>query len=573
MIARAVLIACLTLLAVAPGAWGHALVVGTVPERGAQLDAPPAAVAFSFNEPVEASFGAVRVYDANGARVDDDRVERPEGAGSKGIGVGLRPGLGGGTYTATYRAISADGHPVSGGFVFTVGEGGATSGPTVGDLIDAGEAGPVTSVGFGVVRALAYGAIALAVGGVGFLLFSWRPALGVAAGPEDRWRAASTAFGGRLRALLAGAVLVGAATSALGIAFQGATASGTSLWSALDPDVVGQVLDTRFGTVWGLRLVAWCLAGVALTAAFRGRAALAAAALPLGFLVLSPALAGHASTQSPGWLLLPADVVHVAAMSVWTGGLAVLVGAMPAATARLEPGERTRILAATLRRFSPIALAAVAALALTGLTQSVVHVRSVGNLLDTAFGRAVLVKALVVVLGLVVLGAYQRRRSLPRLAALEAGGEAPGRAGVLLRRALRAEVALVAVVLGVTAALVSYAPSVAEQAGPFAGVTDVGPARLDVTVDPATPGSNEIHLYLTDPATGAQFSEFEEIDVALRLRSKEIGPIEAELLPAGPGHYVAAQAPFGVAGDWEMEVRLRLSEFEERSAALEVPIE
>ena len=114
--------------------------------------------------------------------------------------------------------------------------------------------------------------------------------------------------------------------TALGLVFQGAVAGGTSFWRALDPSVVGDVLHTRFGTVWGLRLLAWLVAGalLALPAARRQAAVLqparlgatgvapaastspvAAAALAglLGFLCLTPALAGHASTLDPGWLL------------------------------------------------------------------------------------------------------------------------------------------------------------------------------------------------------------------------------------------------------------------------------
>ena len=68
---------------------------------------------FRFGEPVEAAFGSVRVYDGDGDRVDRGSAEHPDGRGDA-IAVGLRGGLGDGTYTATYRVISADSHPVVG---------------------------------------------------------------------------------------------------------------------------------------------------------------------------------------------------------------------------------------------------------------------------------------------------------------------------------------------------------------------------------------------------------------------------------------------------------------------------
>ena len=91
---------------------------GTSPARGAVLRRQPRAVVFRFGESVEGNFGAVRVFDAKGRRVDDNKVVHPGGRGSE-VAVGLQPHLKDGTYTATYRVISADSHPVSGGVVFT----------------------------------------------------------------------------------------------------------------------------------------------------------------------------------------------------------------------------------------------------------------------------------------------------------------------------------------------------------------------------------------------------------------------------------------------------------------------
>jgi copper transport protein len=541
---------------------------------------------------VEGGFGGVRVYDALGERVDEGGALRPDGSG-RSIGVALRDDLPEGTYTATYRVVSADSHPVSGGFVFTVGRGGAPPGATVDELIDAGRAGPVTEIAFGIVRGLAYAAMALGLGAVAFLLWAWLPALARAGGPEPHWQAASEGFLGRLRPLAFAAVALGVLTSALGIVLQGATASGTSAWGALDPSVVGAVLDTRFGTVWAARLVAWVLVGIALAAVLSGRRApvprpamgaaglspapvprpalLAAVAVPLGFVALSAGLGGHAGSQHPVALLLPADTIHVLGMGTWLGGLVVLLAAVPAATRRLPEGERSRLLAGAVGRFSTLALVAVGAILLTGIVQSVVHVRTPANLVETAFGRAVLIKALLFA-GLVALAAVNRRRSVPGLRRAAAGGEPPGRAGRTLRRAVRGEVALAVVVLGVTAALVSYAPSVAETAGPASASAVMGPARAEITVDPAAIGRNEVHVYLFDRATGGQYDEIEELALALTLPERDIGPLDLDPRKAGPGHYVVPGAQIGVAGDWVLTLTGRVSEFEEHRARVEVPV-
>ena len=113
------------------------------------------------------------------------------------------------------------------------------------------------------------------------------------------------------------------------------------------------------------------------------------------------------------------------------------------------------------------------------------------------------------------LGAYNQRWLLPRLRALAGEGETPGRDGVLAATVDPAEVALLAVVLGVTAALVSYAP--VGQRVERATVRDhvLGPADLQLTVDPARVGPNQMHVYLTDKRTGQQYDSVKEMNVDL----------------------------------------------------------
>lgn len=584
-------------LAAAPAAFGHAQLEGTVPTSGQVLKAQPAQVVFRFSEPVEGNFGAIRVYDAKGAEVQRGAAFHPARTGSR-LAIRLRPGLVKGTYTATYRVISADSHPVSGGLVFSVGREGATGSTVSALLARRGSPGPPTQIGFGVVRGLQDASIAVAVGGIVFLFAVWLPALAEVAGGGGEWRVASEAFVARLRRLLLWAVGVGAATAALGIVFQGATAAGSSFWKALDTSVVDEVLGTRFGTAWGLRFVVWLLlalavqitlaparrpvlrsasvgaTGLALPARAGGRATAALLAVPAAFLVVSPALSGHASLTAPTWLNVPANVVHVASMSVWVGGLVMLLAALPAATRVLDGADRTRLLAAGLGRFSTLAGFAVAALLVTGIVQGLIEVRAIDQLVSTAFGRAVLIKLVLLTVLLIPLGAYNRRVSVPALKRMADGGETPGRAGVLLRGALRAEVALVVVVLAVTAALVSYAPAytAGNAAGPVEITKSLGPADAQLTVDPSRVGANDVHLYLTDKRTGQPWQRTKELTVTVALPDKRLGPLKQSVREAGPGHYIVDGATFGVAGDWKLVLTSRVNDFDEYTARVDVTI-
>jgi copper transport protein len=586
-------LAAVATLALPASALAHAQLEGTSPARGAVLQAQPEQVTFRFGESVEGNFGAVRVFDARGARVDDGKVLHPGGRGSQ-IAVGLEAGLAKGTYTATYRVISADGHPVAGGLVFSVGRAGAAPAETVSDLLSGSTVGPVTQTAFGVARGLDYLAIALALGGLAFVLWIWGPALATAAGAGAAWPRASDAFAARARRLLWLAVALGVLSGLAGIVLQGATAAGTTFWAALDPSVVREVLGTRFGTVWGARILAWALLGGVLVAGVGARAVavlrpvavgadgaaptpapgpftLAALALPAGFLALSPALAGHASTQHPVAALLALDVVHVLAMSAWVGGLVMLLLVLPAATRRLEPVERTALLSGVLTRFSKLALGCVLALAATGATMALIEMGGISPLLHTAFGRAVLIKV-ALLLALVGLGAVNRRRVVPAIRRLATAAQAPGSAGRLLRGTLRVEVALVVAVLGVTAALVSYAPPASTASGPFSTTTRMGPIELEMTIDPAMVGANQLHLYLFDARTGAPYTRTKQLDLQAALPAKHVGPLPATLRKAGPGHYVADTLQLLPGGDWKLTLTDRISDFDQYTTTIAVPV-
>ena len=103
-----------------------------------------------------------------------------------------------------------------------------------------------------------------------------------------------------------------------------------------------------------------------------------------------------------------------------------------------RPSARV-LLAATVGRFSTLAGAAIALVLASGVIQAVIGMSAFDELLDTAYGRAVLVK-LALLLAIVGFGWLNRARLLPRLRS----ATTPGAAGVLLRRTLRVELALAA---------------------------------------------------------------------------------------------------------------------------------
>ncbi|HEX2087310.1 MAG TPA: copper resistance protein CopC [Solirubrobacteraceae bacterium] len=522
-------------LAVPATAAAHAVLTHSTPHRGATVTEAPPTIVFDFNEPVEVGIGGLRVFDDEGRRVDGGEIVRPNGS-NRSAGVKLDGALDRGLYTATFRVVSADGHPVSGGFSFGVGVAVAKGGsaPDVADLLEESEAGPAVEGAYGVARGLHYAALLLLVGAVVFAAVLWPRET------DARWP----------RRLLLGGAATGLLAALAAIGLQGALGAGVSLAHALDRDVLDASLDTRTGQAWAVRAGLW-LAVLAVLAAMRRPAFGGTLALMVlaGALVVSLPLAGHAETQDPGALLVPADAVHVLAAGAWLGGLVVLLVAFW----RRADGRGA---AAATAGFSRLALWAVVAIAAAGLVQAWFYLDGPETLLTSTYGIALLAK--IALLAVIVAVAAGNRR---RVAALVASG-APG----ALRAAMRAEVALAALVLAATAVLVRAAPPASVAAGPATSELDLGPMRLEMVIEPATTGPNDFHLYFFDRRTGAQIDRVEEVTVSLTQEEKRIGPIRIEIPRKGPAHYEQLDEALGVPGEWQVQVDARVSEFDAYSA-------
>ena len=207
--------------------------------------------------------------------------------------------------------------------------------------------------------------------------------------------------------------------------------------------VVG--LESRWGGRWRPQAAAALLAAVAV--AWWARLPrlgwwLAAVATAATWVTLP--LTGHAASfDTP----VPhvAQVAHGVAAGLWIGALAAVVAVAPR-LGREPPGRES--VADLVHRFSPLALASVATIAISGVVTGAFYVGSWGALWATGYGRALLLKA-ALFLATGAVGACNWRRLTPRL------GD-PAGTGTLLRSA-RLELLLAAAVLLVTAVLVHLA--------------------------------------------------------------------------------------------------------------------
>jgi copper transport protein len=573
-------------LAGAAPASAHAIVHSTSPKGGATVAEPPDQVVMRFNEPVEIAFGAIRVFDGAGRRVDDGVAHYLPGE-PDAVAVALRRSLADGTYTVSWRVISADSHPIEEAFVFHVGRPGPQPEGVVDEL--AGEAGarPFTAVVFGATRWLGFASLLVLLGAVLFRAAVWDRGR-----PDLRSSQVEEAFARRWRRIIVVAWATLVVTTAASIALQAAVASNLPLVQALSPAVLGDVLGTRFGQVAVARLGLLLLAAAVVMAASPrlapGRAAMSvgAAALPpprtrlatalawlvVAALAVTPGLAGHAGTVQPVVANLAADAVHVLAGAVWAGGLVLLIAAVFPATVQLPSVERVRVVAPVVARFSNLAMIAVGVLVLTGVYRGWVEVRAFSALIDDTYGLTLLSK-LAAFVPLLALGAVNNRWLKPRLQRV-VDGSPDARALSLLKRTVTAEVGLIVAVLGITAVLVTLPPariSMAEDVGPFAQHIMLGEQAVELTVEPNRVGQNTITMMVPDHH--GHGAAFEALEIRFTMPERGIGPLVVDATATAPDHYVVNGHQLSVPGMWELRIVGQVDRFTDVSATVPLHVQ
>lgn len=283
-------------LAVAGPAAAHAVLTGSTPPDKSKLPTSPPEVVLTFSEPISIELGGLKVLDAAGKQVDngDSTLRTPTN-----LAVTLPPDLPDGTYVANYKAVSADGHAISGAIVFGVGNANLAD---VSGVVASND--PTMEALGAFARFLMYVGALLAAGIAFFLGFihdragDW--------GPLGTWVRVCSAVAA------VGAFLI--------IAVQAALATGEGLSAAFNATTLREVL--RQGVGWQ---TAFLLVGLALCqAALVTRSRIVAQGLIFyGSIAIVSSFVwwGHATESPHSYLAAPADVIHAATAAIWFGGL------------------------------------------------------------------------------------------------------------------------------------------------------------------------------------------------------------------------------------------------------------
>ncbi|MFE2153990.1 copper resistance protein CopC [Streptomyces lavendulae] len=410
-----------SLFTAASPASAHAALTASDPKDGAVVATAPAQVTLSFSEQVAMGDDSIRVMDPQGKRVDTGELRDMCSGSTVRYGTALHSGLPNGTYTVAWQAVSADSHPVSGAFTFSVGAPSATSV----SLPDRQAGGGPVGVVYDIARYAAYAGFTVLVGGAAFILLCWRR--GSAERPLQKL-------------VVGGWVTLTAATLAMLVLRTPYTGSG-KFADVFDLDGLQAVLETKTGASFVSRLLllgAAALFIAVLFGAYARRQKTSAAeaveetgaeetgaeaaeeakketsdlafGLAIGGTVVAGgiaatwALAEHASTGIQPGIAMPVDILHLLAVAAWLGGLVALLVALH----KVPDIEREAV-----QRFSKVAFISVLVLAVTGVYQSWRQLGSWSALTGTSYGRLLIIKVSLV--AVLVAIAYLSRKWTGRL--------------------------------------------------------------------------------------------------------------------------------------------------------------
>jgi len=542
---RVVFLASLFLLAGSPlSVLAHAIVIHSDPPDGAVLAESPKVIVLEFDEVLDPQFSKVKIVDPNFKTV----VPGPgviDPASLKVMRLEIPDPLPPGAYSASWDARSVvDGHRTDGAVSFTIGESSASAPsmlPAVGALLPGAEFPPLLDT---LLRWLRYIFVALAAGPLLFAVLVWRPAYRLRPSQNladdeqagDSLRLVSQI--GWIGLLLVGEVFL------LFQAWQVAQGDDflASFWRA-----IWGLLSFTSGWLFWIRLV---LVGIAL--GLTTRLSLPGSGSPLlwwGEVAVASATLLTLSLQSHGAALgsrlaIGLDCVHLTAMAAWLGGLPPLFILLRSTS--LPP-------ALLVPRFSRLALASVALLALTGLYTFYIQVAGLDGLVSTRYGQALMVKITIFTF-LILLGAVNLLLISPSML------EDRARAVKRLKRSLRLELLFGSIVLLATGLMTAAIPAQkALQAGRrqgYIGSYHHDGARMSLWVAPARVGDNEIAVDVSGwpkPSTDSNA----EVILRFQILDKSVSATQVTAATQDGLRYAVRGSYLTLAGDWSIDVILR----------------
>jgi copper transport protein len=507
------LVAMLLVVAAPTVALAHAALISTEPADGAVLQQSPTRFALTFSEPVSPLVLTLVRPDGAAVPLTSFRLK------DQTVEIDNSEPLGKGTHVLSWRVISADGHPVGGSILFSVGAAGAA--PPVSEPVDW-----TLRSAIWLAKVLLYAGLFLGVGGAFSLCWL---------SPDGR--------AGRRFSI--GMMLCGVPMAILSLGFQGLDALGVPLARLPVPLVWQTALGTTFGSTV---LIALAALGLGLLSLVLPRALSKPLSLAgLAGVGIALAASGHASAAEPQWLTRPMVFLHGAGIAFWAGALVPLGLALKNS---MTAADRF------LRCFSKSILPAVTILAVAGVVLAVIQVQKPAALVDTGYGRLLLIK-LALLAVLFCLAAFNRwRLTVPA----EAGDRT---ARKKLVRSITVEMLLVLAIFGVAAGWRFTPPPRAlaiAAAQPASVHIHTLNAMAELSITPGHTGPVAASIMVMTGDFGPL--DPEEMTLVLSKPDSGIEPLKRPAKKAGDGTWKVDGLVIPVSGRWTVGLDILVSDFE-----------
>ncbi|MEJ6513123.1 MAG: copper resistance protein CopC [Acidimicrobiia bacterium] len=510
-----VVVALLTVLAPAQIASAHAILLTSEPAPSAVLDQSPIEISLFFNEFIDTVFGEIRILDSSGNVIESVKPVRD--VANEAIVRAPISTLEEGTYVVVWRVASADSHPVQGSFAFQIGN--TSSDVSAISKYQELERHGLASL-FNVIRWVTYLGVVLLIGGIGLLQ----------AVRTDRLSPRSTL------ALMGGWVFAALGTLE-GLIAYGPHISGLKIYEAVDLSLLLETLTTQYGKMQLARLVLLGIIG-ALIAVIKFRGTwwwkFGAWASLVG-VTLTLSMAGHPVATNPVALSVGLDMLHMLAVSLWVGPLLIIVYDR---NMWLATDESTS--APSLRWFSRTAGFAVPVIVVTGVIQAWLILDGFGQILESRYGRTLIVKVCLVVV-LIALGAVSRVAMQRK----QSGS---------LRQSMGIEVLFGLIILALTSTLVAMPPKGELEPAPLSSTIFQGQMIVELSLTSARVGQSEVHVVVA--RADGTFVQIEAATARMSMPSRNIpnGPIV--LKETGPNHF-SGVTEFAYSGEWVVEMLVK----------------
>ena len=541
-----------------PLASAHPFLLDSEPGQGQNAPAGTTQIITNYSEAVEIGFSELRVYDANGNQIDNKDTAYNGGETSL---IVTTPPLEDGVYTITSKVLSKiDGHLVQAAIVFGVGDVKIDS-----SLLEKQENSETTFIPESIARFPGLVGQTIVLGGVIVSITIW-------SSQQTRFREVFTDINEQFKIKFSKIIGIGViATFASNFIML-----GVQTWrletSPLD------VIGTTFGTTWLIRMIItiiiiglWFWMEKKNEITIKGQIPLLIASL---ILIATTTMMGHgASTELEApWIL---DYSHNLLSSIWIGGVIFFAFvALPTIT-KTENSIKEKITLSLIPRFSGLFIIAIGILIITGPTLLWFLDDNVASLTDSTYGKLILIKIGIAAVMIAFGGLYQVKfmKDTYDFEKLDISKK--------IGKPLKIEAGLGIALLAVVALLVNSSLPAGEiqsadaLQGTFGyeSVLFSENAKFDVKVLPAGIGSNTISVIVTS-YDDKPLADISGLKVKVSNPQKNISPIEAEVIEDVQDSITkySADATFGFAGNWQIELEAQRAENSNENAIFSLQI-